>query len=717
MSEGFYTVSEANRERAAYVSVPLPDTSAARVMPRTIIAALIAAFAFLFYVRGASGELAAYRDTGELAAVCATLSVAHPPGYPSYAIMGKFFNTAILSGNPAYRTKLMSAFFAAASAALFYLLFIRMGIPDISSAALCLVFVFSKVNWLLAIVSESYSPDLFFILILFYTAYFLKSYPDKLFAFAFIAGLSMGVRPTPVLALPSFALIFLTKHSIRMSDYVKAFLFFLAGSFVFLYLPVRSLANPPIDWADPQTLQQFIYSVTRKAYGHGLDKISDFYTLKETFFPQLYIFFKNLFFQFTPLLFFAGIAGIVRGVKNNLLIKSLFIFFIVTGPVFLFISRMPANEHALVIVEAAYLIPFACFFVFAAYGIKKIPAVYSAPAVLFCGAWLLFANEGEMNHRRDFFARDWAENVFVSAPQGSSVMLRKDVQLFSLWYENMARGKREDSLFLAQGMMRAPWYRKQLLRGCGIILPSLEIEGDDFFKEFILLNEKVYITNHFEAGKNFFSEMKPRSAGVLRGFGSGPVQNPLERMFFSGELSSMFYKDFYAKELCGDYSDAFSAKGLEFYSKKDFDAAEIYFRKAVAFHPYNSSALYNLAACFYERKKYEDSLRYYGFSRLALSREYRDKRSAPFIDNALARNYNNTGAVYEKLGKDDDALDCYKKSVEKDPAFAQGYYNCGVVYWKKKEWPKVILSFEDCLRADPQNRQARHYLEMLKREK
>ena len=717
MSEEFDPVSGANRERAAYVSVPLPDTSAARVTSRTTTAALIAAFAFIFYMRSASGELAAYRDTGELASVCATLSVAHPPGYPAYTIMGKAFNTAILSGNPAYRTKLMSAFFAAVAAGIFFFVFSCMGIAPSTSAALCLVFVFSKVNWLLAIVSESYSPDLFFTLVLFCVAYFSKEYPKKLFVFAFIAGLSMGVRPTPVLALPAFALIFLTKHFFRVSDYLKAFLFFLMGVAVFLYLPVRSPANPPIDWADPQTLHQFIYSVTRKAYGHGLDKISDLYTLKETFFPQFRVFFKNLFFQFTPLLFFAGIAGIVKGVKNNLLIKALFIFFIVTGPFFLFISGMPANEHALVIVEAAYLIPFACFFVFAAYGIKKIPAVYSAPAVLICAAWLLFMNGGKLNHRKDFFARDWAENVFASAPQGSSVILRKDVQLFSLWYESIVRGKRRDSLFLAQGMMRAPWYRKQLLRTGGIILPEPGIAEDDFFKEFIFLNDSVFITNHFEAGKNFFTAMKPGPSGVLRGFGSRPREDPLDMMFFSGEFSSMFYEDFYAKELCDDYSDAFSAKGLEFYAQKDFDAAGNYFRKAMAFNPYNSAALYNLAACSYERKKHVAALKYYGFARLALSREYRDKRSAPFIDNALARNYNNTGAVYEKLGKDDEALDCYKKAVEKNPTFSQGYYNCGVIYWKKKQWAKVVSSFEACLKVDPQNGQARHYLEMLQGKK
>lgn len=681
-----------------------------------VIASLIAAFAFLFYMRSASGELAAYRDAGELAAVSATLSVAHPPGYPAYAIFGKFFNTFFISGNPAYRTKLLSAFSAAACVALFYLLFLRLGIPNTSAAALCMVFIFSKVNWLLSIVSESYAPDMFFIMILFYIAYYAKSYPRKLFVFAFVSGLAMGVRPTPVLALPSFAMIFLTKHPFRLSDYVKAFFFFLVGASVFLYLPLRSLADPPIDWADPETLAQFIYSVTRKAYGHGLDKISDLYTLRETFFPQLAVFSKDLFFQFTPPLFLAGIAGAVKGLKSNPLIRALFVFFIVTGPFFLYISGMPANEHALVIVEAAYLIPFACFFVFAAYGIKKIPAVFAAPAVLLCAGWLLLSNESGLNHRKDFFARDWAGNVFASAPRDSIVILRKDVQLFSLWYENLVRGKRKDSLFIAQGMMRAPWYRKQLLRDGRVILPPIDIEGDEYFKKFISLNNNVFITRHFEAGRDFFSEMKPVIAGVLRGFDSQVFGDLSGSMFFSGEFSSMFYEDFYAKELCGDYSDAFSAGGLELYASGNFDRARKLFLKAVAFDPYNSPALYNIAASSYEMRKYEDALKYYGFARVALDKEYRDKRTAPFIDKSLARNYNNTGAVYEKLGKDDEALDCYKKSVEKDPDFAQGYYNCGVIYWKKKDWAQVISSFEACLRADPQNYQARRYLEMLKGE-
>ena len=186
-----------------------------------------------------------YRDTGELATVCATLSVAHPPGYPAYTIFGKFFNTAVLFGNPAYRTKIMSIVFTALFVSLAFMIMMRFKINAASAVFLCAVFVFSKVAWLLSIVCESYTPDLFFTAVLFYTAFFTKKYPEKLYVFAFIAGLSLGVRPTAVLAAVSFALIFFTKHGFQIGNYTRAAVFFLTGLSVYLYLPVRSASNPP----------------------------------------------------------------------------------------------------------------------------------------------------------------------------------------------------------------------------------------------------------------------------------------------------------------------------------------------------------------------------------------------------------------------------------------------------------------------------------------
>ena len=677
------------------------------------ILVLLFLFTAVFYIYTAAPALQPYRDVGELAVASGSLSVAHPPGYPAYTILGKFFNEAVLFGNTAYRTKIMSIIFTALFAALAFQIMMRFKIHPVAAFFLTLSFVFSKVAWLLSIVCESYTPDLFFTAVLFYIAFFMKEYPRKLYLFAFIAGISLGIRPTATLAAPAFAIIFWKLHGFRVKDYLAAGLFFLTGLAVYLYLPVRSAGNPPIDWADPETFRQFIYSVTRKAYGHGLDKISEFYALKDTFFKQFFVFSKSLFVQFTPVLFIFGLIGLYRGLARNLLMRALFVFFLITGPLFLFISNMPANPHALVIVEASYLIPFFCFFIFIAYGFKKASVWISAPAAAFSAAFLLYLNFPEMNNRENFFARDWAENVFNSTPLNSTVLLRKDVQLFSVWYENMINGKRKDSLFLAQGMMRADWYRRQIEKSGRVLFPPPADDSDSFFKNFFALNKNVFFTRHFEAGSGFFKGLPTSVYGVLRGLGDVSVL-PEPIMFFSAVPNSIFYKDFYRKELCGDYSGAFDMKGIEYYGRGLLGEARKFFLKAIAFDPYNSDALYNLAAVYYEEGQFDEALRFYGTAIIACGREYRDKRTASFIDRNIAKNYNNMGAIYEKKGDFDRAMDFYGKAVYSDERFAQGYYNMGVVHWRRRDWGKVVSSFEKCLDLDPSNSQAKHYLDILK---
>lgn len=668
---------------------------------------------FSFYIFTAAPTIQPYRDTGELAVVCKTLSVAHPPGYPTYAIIGKFFNTAILSGNPATRTKIMSIFFSSMFIVFLFHIFTRFKLSPSVAFFLCLSFALSRVFWLLTIVCETYTPDLFFTGLLFYIAYFMKEYPRKLYLFAFIAGVGLGVRPTPVLAFPCLAFIFLRKHGFSIGDYFKAFLFFIVGISVYFYLPVRSRINPPIDWADPETMSQFIYSVSRKAYGHGLDKISALYGLSETFFRQFFIFLKSLFFQFSPLLFIFGIRGIYKGFKKNLLIQALLIFFLITGPLFLLISKMPANPHALVIVEAAYLLPFFCFFIFAGYGLRKLPAAFSVIVCLLSSGYLLISNFSRLNNRDNFFARDWATNVFNSTPRDSIVMLRKDVQLFSIWYGNIILGKRKDSLFLAQGMMQAPWYQRQITRAAPIRLPIGD-RGDSFFKGFIRMNERVFITNHFEAGPEFYENLEFSPYGVLRAVNFNVEVEKKPVFFFSNVPCALFYRDFYRRELCDDYSNAFDMEGLRYYHSGLYDEAEKVFMKGLAFNPYNSNILYNLGATWHGRGHIDEALKFYRAVVIAIGKEYRDKRTAPLIDARLARNFSNIGAIHEKKGGFDRALGFYRKAVELDGSFAQGYYNMGVVYWRKKEWAKVISSFARSLEMEPGNRQAKHYLEIAK---
>ncbi len=63
-----------------------------------------------------------YRDSGDMITSAYTLGIAHPPGYPLYVLLGKFFTIIIPFGNIAYRINLMSVFFGALSCGILYLL-------------------------------------------------------------------------------------------------------------------------------------------------------------------------------------------------------------------------------------------------------------------------------------------------------------------------------------------------------------------------------------------------------------------------------------------------------------------------------------------------------------------------------------------------------------------------------------------------------------------
>ncbi|PIV53793.1 MAG: hypothetical protein COS17_01985, partial [Elusimicrobia bacterium CG02_land_8_20_14_3_00_37_13] len=61
---------------------------------------------FQVYLYTMFPTIAPYRDAGEMATVIHTLSVAHPPGYPLYTLIGKIFVLLIPFGNVAYRLNL-----------------------------------------------------------------------------------------------------------------------------------------------------------------------------------------------------------------------------------------------------------------------------------------------------------------------------------------------------------------------------------------------------------------------------------------------------------------------------------------------------------------------------------------------------------------------------------------------------------------------------------
>ena len=61
-------------------------------------------------------------DSGELAAVAATLGIAHPTGYPLFTLIGHVFYMLPISSSEIYKLNLMSAFFCSLGIFVFFYL-------------------------------------------------------------------------------------------------------------------------------------------------------------------------------------------------------------------------------------------------------------------------------------------------------------------------------------------------------------------------------------------------------------------------------------------------------------------------------------------------------------------------------------------------------------------------------------------------------------------
>jgi len=675
---------------------------------------ILGAITFLIFLYSLPPTVAPYRDAGELSIGAKTLSVLHPPGYPLYSILGKFFYSVIPIGNTGYRLNLMSSIFSSISIILLYEILLTITGNKIISFFLPLFFALTPEMFQLSIVSESYSPDIFFIIFLIYLIIRKKN----LYLISFIMGIALTNRLSLLLTYPALLYFIFKEYRINSKTFLNSFLFFILGLSVYLYMPIRSIKEPFIDWANPQNFSNFLYSITRKAYGHSLDKISEFYNLKDVIFPQLKYFILSLF-KISPLIFIAGFFSFFK-IKTTFQ-KTIFILFFLTGPIFLIISKMPANPHALVIVSASYLIPELSFIILSSVILKSFNKKILIPVFGLSLIFSIFINKNIFIERYDFFSWDYATNIFKTLTKNSAVFLRKDVQLFSSWYYQ--KEKNIKIPVIAQGMAKAFWYKSQLKKRYNLKLPETSVYYQDnvYFKKFIALNRnlKIYSNSNFEMKINsFYEEIKLTPTGFLYLMDfkkHGPKSELFEFYFFHMNPFSTRYRNFYWKDLLSDYAESLNSIGLDFYFKNKLDKAIKFFRLARMFSDKLGIIDYNLAITYYLKKDFEKAEIFNKNSLKKYYSNYIDKRTWPFIVNDLVKIYNNLGAIEEKKNKLDEAIKYYEKALQLKPNFAQGYYNLGVVYWKKKDFKKVIYYFKKTLVYNPEHKQARFYLEKLKK--
>lgn len=199
-------------------------------------------------------------DSPELITASATLGVPHPPGYPTYVILGKAFSWLQL-GSVAFRYNLFSAVAVAGAAGILVLaisaLHARIRIAAMMAAAL--LFAFSPLVWSQAVVAEIYGLNLLFLAI--FLLVWIRQ--GATFLSGFWLGLAITTHLTSLFFLPALLL-----------DGGRRFWRPIAGGvtglFPLLLIPVLANSNSPVIWGQPTNVQDWAWLVSGRLYSANL---------------------------------------------------------------------------------------------------------------------------------------------------------------------------------------------------------------------------------------------------------------------------------------------------------------------------------------------------------------------------------------------------------------------------------------------------------------
>jgi len=238
---------------------------------RKPIDALGVAFAmFLLYAATAANHVTG-DDAGELIAAAYHLGIPHPPGYPLWCLVAHAF-TWIPFGTIPWRVALCSAFFGAVTIGILTRLFHDLSGNRWAAILGALAVGMSHEFWKQAVIPEVYTLNAFFVVLCWWL---LVQWNDRrddrlLWAFAVVYGLSLGNHNTMHLLGPVFGVFILIQERAplrRAWMYTRMLALALGIAFALhLYLPLRSLADPPVDWGNPETLAGWWQHVSRGQY-------------------------------------------------------------------------------------------------------------------------------------------------------------------------------------------------------------------------------------------------------------------------------------------------------------------------------------------------------------------------------------------------------------------------------------------------------------------
>ena len=440
-------------------------------------------------------------DGGDLIAAAATGGVAHPTGYPLYLVLARVFQLLPV-GSLAFRTNLFSAIATVLAAALVYELVRSLSASSqerpawIAALAAGYAFGLAPLIWSQAVITEVYGLQSFLVALIIYL--YVKpiqaspSAQRRLDGWRGLTlGLAMGNHIFTVLLLPVVLVIGSVRRqpttgrgwrenfTIDRAAFLRQVGMFGAGLSIYLLIPLRALANPPVNWGNVLTPGRFWWLVSGQLY-------QSYYLQFDwvEVWARIQAWAVLLLGQF-------GLPGVALGLIGLVVYgrrSRLFLLTVWTAGVFTAFAIVYGSSDSYV-----YLIPvFLSFSIWIGSGMLGL-AQQSArlSPLLRLGFALLIISylaghslrqidqvDASTDHRAESFGRE----VLAAAPENAILFAQGDRAVFTLWYFHFALGERPDVAVLAVDLLHFDWYQENLRA----TYPALNVPTPFPFPETIL---------------------------------------------------------------------------------------------------------------------------------------------------------------------------------------------------------------------------------------
>jgi len=464
----------------------------------------------------------AFTDSGELAAACATLGIAHPTGYPLFIVLGFLWTKIPLPFTLIFKLNLFAAFCTALASLLFFefAMFLLSVIQERQShspketkkkkskskseqtsvalereslvliaLSASLLFAFSRTIWAQATAVEVYSLHLVMLVlsIRLFLRFTLAKEPQTRDAliWAFVLGLGFTNHLTMILLAPAMLYFYFHRFGFTRDAFTRIAIMsvpFALGLSLYLYLPIRSSMSPDFNWGEVhRSFDKFFYHVSGKQY--------QIHLFNGNWEPQAKMLFSLLPFE----LAFVGIVLSLYGAVRLFQVEKPLAWFVM---LLVFGSALYAVNYNVHDADSYFLLTFLALILLAGMGVMFLVQQRKELATisLLLPLIAIAINFQHNNKRNETLVVDYTKTMIEPLEPNALVLSAQwDYFCSAFWYLQRFEGLRPDVVMIEKELLRRTWYVRAVQRQYPEIAEKCRNEMEAFLEDL----------EQFEAGKPY----------------------------------------------------------------------------------------------------------------------------------------------------------------------------------------------------------------------